>query len=94
MAKKQRTLDRERFVRWTLMAGHLNTYILKGAVNNLIKGTEHIVDIDGLLKYVNRVPGYLFDDVLDSAWIPTNTIILVYNKPDKDYEKSLPKDIS
>lgn len=91
-SKKERYLDCERFVRWTVMSGQFNSYVLKGAVANMIKGTEHIVDLDGLQAYVNRVPGYLFDDVLDSDWVTTSSIILTYN-PNKD-EIEIPKDFS
>lgn len=63
------------------MSGQFNSYILKDAVDNIIKGTEHIADLNGLQAYVNRVPGYLFDDgdVLDSDWVTTSSIVLTYN---------------
>lgn len=78
-----RYLDRERFIRWTKMSGQFEAYVLKGAVENMIKGTEHIVDVEGLQAYVNRVPGYLFDDVVDSHWVTTGSIILTYKKKRK-----------
>ena len=92
MAIKTHYLDRGRFVRWTEMSGQLNAYILKDSADDLIKGTEHITDLDGLLKYVDTLPGYLFDNEVDDAIIPTANVELTYNK-NKD-EIKIPKDFS
>ena len=91
MSIQKKHLGRARFVRWTNMTGQFTTYVMRDAVNNIIMGTEHIVDLDGLLKYVEGVPGYLFDDELDSAWIPTTDVELIY---DLNNDSPPPEDFS
>lgn len=76
---KKRCLDRERFVRWTVMSGQFDTYVLKDAVEDIIMGTEHIVDLDGLKRYVEIIPGYLFDDVPDHDYVASTTVLLVFS---------------
>jgi len=78
-------LDKGRFIRWTIMAGHFSRYILKDAKKNLIAGGEHIVSLEELLDHCDKIPGYLIDEgVLDQDWIDSDCITLIYNPRERD----------
>ena len=82
---KECHLNRNRFIRWTIMAGKFNSFILSGAEENLILGNEHIVSIEGLLEYCQMLPGYLFDKlgIKDDDWVVSDKVTLVYNRKEK-----------
>ena len=77
-------LNRGRFVRWTIMAGQFNSYILKDAKDDLVLGGEHITSIEGLLKYCQKLPGYILGvNVPDHDWVDVSCIKLTFNRKEK-----------